>query len=349
MEAPASCEQVAEEFAAPVIEMPLHQFASGIQQVFANDQAAGPGTVTIPSGSGVPTQLEPRLANWIAEEIDLVPLESPKSEDVGTFLRGGTATWADLDRNIDARRDVQNRLTQAVRRDLEAGRITRINLFHHPGAGGTTVGRRVAWELHEDYPSGLLRRTDPLVTADRIMRIHELTERPVLLIADGTDIADRELDDLAEYLGARRTPVVLVHIRRREGSTRQEGDRSFSLDSLLSTREVSRFVNALTQDAPDNASAIELLGKPENQASHRPVYFALTAYERDFRALPDFVLSRISGLDDDQKQVVIYASIAMRYGQRALPVSALRAYLGCHREAELTCLLCFLNPQVNCS
>ena len=327
-EAPASCEQVAEEFAAPVIEMPLHQFASGIQQVFANDQAAGPGTVTIPSGSGVPTQLEPRLANWIAEEIDLVPLESPKSEDVGTFLRGGTATWADLDRNIDARRDVQNRLTQAVRRDLEAGRITRINLFHHPGAGGTTVGRRVAWELHEDYPSGLLRRTDPLVTADRIMRIHELTERPVLLIADGTDIADRELDDLAEYLGARRTPVVLVHIRRREGSTRQEGDRSFSLDSLLSTREVSRFVNALTQDAPDNASAIELLGKPENQASHRPVYFALTAYERDFRALPDFVLSRISGLDDDQKQVVIYASIAMRYGQRALPASALRGIFG---------------------
>ena len=327
-EAPASCEQLAEEFNAPVIEMPLQQFATGIQQVFEEDQLAAPGAVTVPSGSGVPISLEPRLANWIAEEIELVPLESPKSEDVGTFLRGGTVTWADLDRNIDARRDVQNRLTQAVRRDLEAGRITRINLFHQPGAGGTTVGRRVAWELHEDYPSGLLRRIDPLVTADRITRLHELTERPVLLIADGTDIGDRELDDLAEYLGARRAPVVLVHVRRREGTARQEGDRSFSLDSMLSNREVARFVGALRQDAPENASAIEQLGKAENHASHRPVYFALTAYERDFKALPDFVLSRISDLDDNQKQVMVYASIAMRYGQRALPASALRGIFG---------------------
>ena len=120
-EAPAACKSIADEFDAPVIEMPLHQFARGIQQVVGEKQLVGTGTIALPSGSGVAIPLEPQTANWIAEEIEMVPLGAPKSEeeDVDTFLRGGTATWTDLERNVDARRDVQTRLTAAVRRDLE--------------------------------------------------------------------------------------------------------------------------------------------------------------------------------------------------------------------------------------
>ena len=139
-EAPAACKSLADEFDAPVIEMPFHQFALGVQQVIGEKQSVEPGTITLPSGSGVAIRLEPQTANWIAEEIELVSLGAPKYEEdnVDTFLRGGTATWTDLDRNVDARRDVQTRLTEAVRKDLEDGRITRVNLFHRPGAGGTT-------------------------------------------------------------------------------------------------------------------------------------------------------------------------------------------------------------------
>ncbi|MXY68671.1 MAG: ATP-binding protein [Acidobacteriia bacterium] len=327
-DAPAACESLAEEFDAPIIEMPLYQFAHGIQQTIEREQANGHGIPSLPSASGVPVQLEPQVANWIAEEIEVVPLGLPTSSDIGAFLRGGTVTWVDLDRNIDARRDIQTRLTEAVRSDLNAGRITRVNLFHLPGAGGTTVGRRVAWELHEEFPCGLLRRTTPMETADRIARIHELTERSVLLIADGTDIAEQELDELAEYLGARRTPVVIVQVRRRQTSPPQLGDRSFNLISELSSREVGRFVNTLSRDTPDRTDEIELLSETENRALHRPVYFALTAYERDFRALPDFVSSRIAGLDSEQTRAIVYAAIALRYGQRSLPLSALRDIFG---------------------
>ena len=330
-EAPAACERLAAEFAAPVIEMPLHHFAQGVQDSAEEKQPGGIGTVTLPSSSGVAVKLEPRTANWVAEEIELVPVGAPGAagEDaVGMFLRGGTVTWADLDRNVDARRDVQDRLTAAVRRDLEDGRTTRINLFHRPGAGGTTVGRRIAWELHDEFPCGLLKRTTPIETAERVARLYELTERPVLLVADGTDIAERELDELAEYLGARRTPVVLVQVRRRQAAVRERRDRTFDLDSELSTREVGRFVTTLSRDAPDRAPAIERLSGSGNRALHRPVYFALTAYERDFRALPDFVSSRVSDLSEDQSKVLVYASIALRYGQGALPASALRTIFG---------------------
>ena len=83
-DAPAACESLAEEFDAPVIEIPLHQFASGVQQVFEEKTPGGPDTIALPSASGVPIQLEPRVANWIAEEIELVPLGVPTSEDVNT-------------------------------------------------------------------------------------------------------------------------------------------------------------------------------------------------------------------------------------------------------------------------
>ena len=232
-EVAAVCESLFAEFSAPVLEMPFEEFARGIQQVMGGTTPEETEEIALPTSSGVPIQLQAPLANWIAEEIELVPLASPKAaEDIGIFLRGGTASWADLDRNLDARRDVQTRLTQAIRRDLEDGRMTRVNLFHRPGAGGTTVGRRVAWELHEEFACGLLRRTNPMETADRVARLYEETQGPVLLVADGTDVAERELDELAEYLAARRIPVVLLQIRRRQAadiSSNERGHLSLTL------------------------------------------------------------------------------------------------------------------------
>ena len=195
-EIPSVCESIASEFNAPIMEMSLHEFARGVQQIAEAKQPERPGDVMLPAASGVPVPLDPHTANWIAEEIELVQLGDPEAEgDFSTFLRGGTVTWGELDRNLDARRGVQTRLTETVRRDLENNRITRVNLFHGPGAGGTTVGRRVAWELHEEYASGLLKRTVPMETADRLARLHEKTQGPVLLVADGTDIGEHELDD----------------------------------------------------------------------------------------------------------------------------------------------------------
>ena len=187
------------------------------------------------------------------------------------------------------------------------------------------MGRRVAWELHEEFACGLLRRTKPLETADRVARLYEETQGPVLLVADGTDVAERELDELAEYLGARRVPVVLLQIRRRQSFDQQQRERTFFLDSQLSRREVERFISELSRDVPDRSNSLLELGRPANRALHRPVYFALTAYERDFRALPEFVSSRIDGLDDQQDKWLAYSSIALLYGQRALPGGALRS------------------------
>ena len=322
---PEVCSPLASEFNAPVREMSPQEFARGVQQVSEDKQLGRPGDVMLPAASGIPVRLDPKTANWIAEEIELVSLGDPRSEDdAGTFLRGGTVAWAELDRNLDARRDVQTRLTEAVRRDLENGRITRLNLFHRPGAGGTTVGRRVVWELHEEYVSGLLKRTIPMETADKLARLNEETQGPMLLVADGADIVESELDELAEYLGARRIPVVLLQIRRRQAAIPQQRDRTFDLDSELSQREINRFISTLSNDVPDRARVLEEWGKSGQRSLHRPVYFALTAYERDFRALPSFVSSRIAGLNDDQAKVLVYAAIALRFGQRGLPVGALR-------------------------
>ena len=96
----------------------------------------------------------------------------------------------------------------------------------------------------------------------------------------------------------------------------------------MSRREIQRFTNELSRDVPDRADSLLELGRPANKALHRPVYFALTAYERDFRALPDFVSSRIEGLNEEQDKLLAYSSIALRYGQRALPAHALKSIFG---------------------
>ena len=348
-DAPAACESLAEEFDAPVIEMPLHQFASGVQQLFDEKPQSAPTRSRFHLGPVYPSNWSPvwrigsqRKSSWCHWECRLQKMSTLSSAVARPLGQTSTATST----LVEMSRRGSPRQSDGT---WMPGALPESTYSIVPARAEQLWGRRAAWELHEEFPCGLLRRTVPMVTADRVARIHELTDRPVFLIADGTDIAERELDELAEYLGARRTPVVLVQVRRRQEPAKQQGDRSFDLDSKLSIREVGRFIYTLSQDALDRAVAIERLGRPDSRELHRPVYFALTAYERDFRALPDFVSSRIAGLNDDQKRVVVYAAIALRYGQRALPASALRSIFGLSPANGSIFLPCYHRLPTNCS
>ena len=53
-------------------------------------------------------------------------------------------------------RDITPKLDERVRQALSLRRPYRINLYHAPGAGGTTLAKRIIWNLHRQYPCVLL-------------------------------------------------------------------------------------------------------------------------------------------------------------------------------------------------
>ena len=71
---PTACQPLSAEFDAPVFEMPVEEFTRGVQQAAEERTPEATGKIVLPSSSGVPVQLQPQISNWLAEEIELLPL-----------------------------------------------------------------------------------------------------------------------------------------------------------------------------------------------------------------------------------------------------------------------------------
>ena len=55
----------------------------------------------------------------------------------------------------------------------------------------------------------------PGTTAERLYTLASLTGQPILLFIDGSQIAERQVDDLFTQLRSRNIPVVLFQVLRR--------------------------------------------------------------------------------------------------------------------------------------
>src|SRR5262249_29733575 len=143
---------------------------------------------------------------------------------------------------------------------LQRKRAARINLYHDPGAGGTTVARRILWNLHREYPCALLHRCTPPETAERVFRLTSLTGLPALLLIDGAEITDRQVDELYNHVRSRLVPIVLLQTLRRF-EARSEGKRALHLSAKLSTFEAQRFVEAFSREEPFKRHQLEAIAR----------------------------------------------------------------------------------------
>src|SRR5262249_37690879 len=158
--------------------------------------------------------------------------------------------------------------TNQVQREVEAALqrkpATRINLYHDPGAGGTTVARRILWNLHREYPCALVHRYTASETAERIFHLASLTGLSILLLIDGAEITDRQVDELLNYLRSRLVPVALLQTLRRFKPP-SEGKRAIHLSSKLSPFEAHRFVEAFSRQVPAKRSKLEALARAQHE------------------------------------------------------------------------------------
>jgi len=315
------CGELSKKYKAPHIALPLPQFFHGmvsLQQVCRADS----NEVILPSSSGVDITLEDQDVAWIQEEIELVHKNTGLHPTEGTdlpppFLRGKEISWSELNLHTDVDREITDKIRKVIRRDLENRSTTRINLYHAPGAGGTTLARRLLWDSRNEFPSLILKRTQPRETAERIQKVFSLSGQPVLIEVDGSRISDRESDNLHTILHANNTPFVMLQVLRRFNKPRTT-ERSFYLPPELSTAESARFSAVLSRAVPIKKRAIENAVRSETAGYRSPFYLGLVAFERDFSSLGRYVSIHISDLSELQKRILVYLAIAHYYGQQTI-------------------------------
>jgi tetratricopeptide (TPR) repeat protein len=328
-----SFDALAEESGALFVQMSLRSLCSGIAVHYADLHDASDERCVLPGPSGAPVEVESNDWLWLNEDLELVHRTAGLSgdDDATSFRRGADIAWRNLHLRHDCDREILPRLRAQVDADLRRRQTVRINLYHAPGGGGTTVGRRVAWDLHATVPVGILKRSAQRDTAERISKVAALTESSVLVLVDGGQHSERDIDDLYEFLKANQTPVVLLQVLRRF-QPQQTGKRGFWLEAQLTDAEADRFRDAYGRAAASKSGRLAELARRRNDPQRNAFLFGLTAFGKDFQGLGPHVERRIGGLTDEQRRVLVYVAMAHYYGQQPVPAQAFTSLLGLPRS-----------------
>lgn len=276
---------------------------------------------------------------FLDEEMTLVHLEigvreADESDTSTGFLYGEKISWFELSLHQDVERTKTEGLKAQVKSDLEGRRITRVNLYHHPGAGGTAVARRVAWDLHLTYPTVLLHRFSS-GTIGRLQMLRELTSLPILIVVESAEVSLDALEGLFSTVRSENLAVVFLIVSRRFEPVRED-QRVRYLRERLDTDEADRFAEVYGRERPGRVALLRDLAQNEDKQKLRvPFYFGLMAFDKDFTRLDSYIETRLDGMSDTERRITCYIALAYRYGHEALPAQMFFHILGLESTATV--------------
>jgi len=323
---------IADTFGASVVPMSLSEVCTSIQE-WLIPRAQEVQSCELPVfNSRVPAVFSVEDQRWLEEELEIAHLGVGRSAQTGEdpgrdFLRGKEVSWFELAMHYDIDREKTSTLQQMVERDLSLRSIARINLYHWPGAGGTTVARRVAWNLHGTYPTVRLTRANGEQTVGRLRRIYEATQQPPLVIVEAAHVSTNAVEGVFSEVRRRPFPIVFLQVVRRFEWGGRVAERNVRLDSTLSLPEANRFVQTYGREVPARRDPLERVLRGD--AHHRTAfYFGLTAFGKDFASLDDYVRQRLKAATDIQKRVVVHMALIHHYAHKPTPIQIFARLIG---------------------
>ncbi|XDV14211.1 hypothetical protein PO909_002388 [Leuciscus waleckii] len=285
------------------------------------------------------------------EETSPDVMESEKIEQ--QFYHGGKVTWMNLwlaDKKIigeviqrDAYNEVNNMVKDCLCWSLDRAPISCINIYHHPGSGGSTVARQVLWNNRRDLRCAVVKPSySVLVVSEDAVWLREHEEKdpqkclPVLLLFEDCD--QEYLEDVKNELEvavntkkiARGTLCfILLSCRRShnpEKMCKESPQQNVSITHKLSETEKKQFSK--------KRQRLEKQFKPEFILT-----FVLMSEEFESHKIAEYVKKFVKHLlqDIDHKSVVtklvLYVALLNTYVQNSFISQS-------HCEALLALSIC---------
>ena len=308
------------------------------------------------ASSGVVTQVPPRkLSEWKSIEV-LDYYESKKvveqhlMADVrDNFYRGEPVSWDNFKLGNDVRRDIAAKVKPCVVERLRArcGRIAGgnptkvtfsisvVTILHRPGTGGSTLARRILWDVHQEINcrcavlDGITEKT--LQHLEDLQKFGEKNPHnndclPLLLCWDG-DVRS-QFSDLVYQLSKRGVRGVIIEVKALSHQDVDEdevlGDTTFLVPSKLRDGEVNGFKQIIFQLDQNQETKNRLLENIDRD--RRLIYFGLHLFGKNYnqQRLKNYVVDRLDGVSHIEQQMLRFCSFVYIYGHMSMPRSCFK-------------------------
>ena len=326
-----------------VIGMPWSHVSDTIKQLYGSYRSL---RCEIPTSSGAFCHLKEKKRNELYD-LDILSRneceddtltqndndrEKVRREVEEKFYKGGNVSWWNFwfaDHVL--KRDVHDRLKEKVIDALEGKRlddenkIGLVNIFHQPGAGGSTTARHILWDLKTKYRCCIIKHiTDQTIDQITTLRNYEENEDPkppLVLIENRDEERTAEIFTILQHkarIAARRNTDVKVFcvllLCTRRVNIPQTDKSSESLKQELSKRELIWF--------SDKHSKLENRFKEKSGPDPR-FLISFNILKENFNAdyLRDASSEFVKGVTDENEQKLLkYLSLLNTFDLERSPI-----------------------------
>ena len=273
------------------------------------------------------------------------------------FISGNQISFASLYDNHDARREIENEIRIHVQRLLDK-RLTRsmiVEIKHSPGTGGTTIARRVVWDLHKAYPCAFIEISSHLYfdednsyankLADRIAALEEMCDASPVILIDGKQsrAVESVSNKLVRVLGKKGRRALLLRCQHGSKTSSKEGQEPLHVhkvfyvdvkleDSCADLNEFKKKYNEFIEKS---------LGQTQATGPCRVFHFPLLAMMPTFHSkLKKIIDDTWEEMESLQQEIAVLVAFLQLYANQKTPAlllyDAFKRYLRLEDKKTVT-------------
>lgn len=247
-------------------------------------------------------------------------------DPIPQFYKGETITWEELTQEIDVRRTKYQSIYKKIKSNLDTSKHSvRFSLQYSPGAGGTTLSRRLAYDLRTIYPTTILQNIVKENTATQIGQLYTRVKMPILCIVEFSDISKTDLHDLIIECNKNKRIIVFVTIERMincHHTTDIMLTEHFS-DKIADNDEKNRFLR-IVKYYSNTTIYNELFNRPFNECE--VIDFALSISENQYekKRICSYIRSYLNELPEELVSFITHVSLIYYYSQKRVSENLFR-------------------------
>ncbi len=253
-------------------------------------------------------------------------------EEIRTFYLGGEAAWSLFQRKdiletikSETKDYIIHTLKTMLRAKQEEPRDAVFYFLHEAGYGGTTAAKGIAWKMHKDYPTLLLKNYEYGKIKPLIQNLYDNHSRKgILVIADESRFSASDLESLEHEMCLVDRPFALLIVRRvgekdrsniRNAKNAQNVRRLnlLTADMVLGLRERFRAQSHLDGEALKEKDEHFDEVFPKNSGMRCPFFIGLYYQDRWFKGVSGYVERMVSKVDSESELKLLLALGIINY------------------------------------
>lgn len=238
-------------------------------------------------------------------------------KQVPAFYQGETITWKELEAAVDVERSKYEELQRKILDRLKGRQSQKFQLYHMAGAGGTTISRRLAYDLRDIAPTIIINEYVKGTTFKLIELLSMKVNLPMLAIVESSKVGN--IDDLISECNAKKRIVVFVYVERvlRRPQLVNQPLIEFITDKMHNPEEKTKFSYKVQLYNP--ATNMEWIKKTPYNCCE-VLDFSMSIAEKNYSkdALSSYIQHYLNQLSEPIAEFLAYVSLIYHYAQRGV-------------------------------